>query len=107
MNNEYSVDMVFKTKKKVERRDKKIMKKAINILGTIIIIVSMLLGLYVGLWLLFVGGIIQIANAINPINTLQIGLGILKIIFASPVGWMIGFLGTLIGVYLRDWRYHE
>ena len=104
MDNEYSVDMIFKTKKTKKRRDKKIMKKVINILGIIIIIASIALGLYVGLWLLFVGGIVQIANAVNPIDGLQIAIGILKIIFASPVGWMIGFLGTLIGVYLRDWE---
>lgn len=73
-----------------------------NIIGWIIIIFSILLGLYVGVWTLFAGGIMDIVAAINPLNGLQIALGIIKIIIASPVGWMIAFLGTVVGAGIRD-----
>lgn len=56
------------------------MKKIISVL---IIIISILLGLYVGVWLLFAGGIIQIVNSINPLNGGGIALGIVKIIFCE------------------------
>lgn len=56
------------------------MKKIISVL---IIIISISLGLYVGVWLLFAGGIIQIVNSINPLNGGGIALGIVKIIFCE------------------------
>lgn len=96
-NNEYSTDVVFELNN--EKRRKIRMR---NIIGWIIIIFSILLGLYVGVWTLFAGGIIDIVNAINPLNSLGIALGIIKIIIASPVGWMIVFLGTVVGAGIRD-----
>ena len=48
-----------------------------------IIVVTVGLGIYVGLWLMFIGGIVDIVNAINPLNGLQIALGICKIVFCE------------------------
>ena len=56
------------------------MKKFLKIL---LVVGSIVLGLYVGLWLMFIGGIIQIANNINPIDGLQIALGVCRIIFSG------------------------
>lgn len=67
-----------------------------KILGIIIAIIGIALGIYVGFWLMFVGGITQIINSINPVNGLGIALGIAKIIFCE-IGWLIAWLGIVIG----------
>lgn len=63
-----------------------------KIIGILITIVGIALGIYVGVWLMFVGGIVQIINSINPTN----GLGIARIIFCE-VGGLIAWLGIAIG----------
>ena len=45
---------------------------------------------------MFVGGIVQIVNSINPINGLGIALGIARIVFCE-VGGLIAWLGIVIG----------
>lgn len=67
-----------------------------KILGIIIAIIGIALGIYVGFWLMFVGGITQIINSINPVNGLGIALGIAKIIFCE-IGRLIAWLGIVIG----------
>lgn len=67
-----------------------------KIIGILIAITGIILGIYVGIWLMLVGGIIQIVNSINPINGLGIALGILRIIFCE-VGGFIAWLGIAIG----------
>lgn len=67
-----------------------------KIIGILIAIAGIVLGIYVGIWLMFAGGIIQIVNSINPINGLGIALGILRIIFCE-VGGFIAWLGIAIG----------
>ena len=67
-----------------------------KIIGILIAIVGIALGIYVGVWLMFVGGIVQIVNSINPINGLGIALGIARIVFCE-VGGLIAWLGIAIG----------
>ena len=76
------------------------MKKVIGILITIL---GIALGIYVGVWLMLVGGIVQIINSINPVNGLGIALGIVRIIFCE-VGALIAYLGMTIGTFtwLKD-----
>lgn len=67
-----------------------------KVIGILIAIIGIILGIYVGIWLMLAGGIIQIVNSINPINGLGIALGILRIIFCE-VGGFIVWLGIAIG----------
>ena len=67
-----------------------------KIIGILIAIAGIALGIYVGVWLMFVGGIIQIFNSINPVNGLGIALGITRIVFCE-VGGLIARLGIAIG----------
>ena len=67
-----------------------------KVIGILIAIVGIALGIYVGVWLMFVGGIVQMINSINPINGLGIALGIARIIFCE-VGGLIAWLGIAIG----------
>lgn len=67
-----------------------------KVIGILIAIVGIALGIYVGVWLMFIGGIVQIVNSINPTNGLGIALGIVRIVFCE-VGVLIAWLGIAIG----------
>lgn len=67
-----------------------------KIIGILIAIVGIALGIYVGAWLMFIGGIMQIVNSINPVNVLGIALGIARIVFCE-IGVLIANLGVVIG----------
>lgn len=67
-----------------------------KIIGILIAIVGIALGIYVGAWLMFIGGITQIVNSINPVNGLGIALGIARIVFCE-IGALIASLGVAIG----------
>lgn len=67
-----------------------------KIIGILIVIVGIALGIYVGAWLMFIGGITQIVNSINPVNGLGIALGIARIVFCE-IGGFIVWLGVAIG----------
>ena len=66
-----------------------------------IIVLTVALGIYVGLWLMFIGGIVDIVNAINPLNGLQIALGICKIVFCE-VGALFPMIEILIAGNIKD-----
>lgn len=61
-----------------------------NILGVLFILLGIVLGLYAGVWICFIGGITQIIEGIksNPVNSLNIAIGILKFIVSGLVGWV-------------------
>ena len=68
-------------------------------------IIGIGLGIYVGFFKLFIGGSIQIIEAIkiSPICSLDIAWGIGKIFCASFIGFMIFTMFTLIGaLFLKD-----
>ncbi len=49
-------------------------------------------GLYVGVWIFFIGGIIQIVSAVQifgPGASMNIALGTLRMIFGAPVGYLV------------------
>jgi len=65
---------------------------------TILSIISIVLGvvgaIYVGVYLMFIRGIIQLVNSITPeIIAEGIAFGLIKIILASFVGWVIFVIG--------------
>lgn len=69
------------------------------IIGIIITILGIAGGIYVGFWLMFVGGICQIINSINPVDGLGIAIGIAKIVFCE-IGGFIAWLGIAIGSFI-------
>lgn len=70
----------------------------IQLLGLLICLLGIIGGLYLGVWVMFIGGIIQIIQNVTPIVIpLGIGLGILRIICSSFVGWLGFYVLLLIG----------
>jgi uncharacterized BrkB/YihY/UPF0761 family membrane protein len=73
-------------------------------IGCLLILLGIALGLYVGLWLLFIGGIVQIVEAVkaDPVSSWGIAFGIVRIILAAPVGWGAFFLCFGMGAVVTD-----
>jgi hypothetical protein len=75
-------------------------------------IVGLFGAFYTGLWLMFVGGIIQIVDAckVTPTDSAGIAWGIVRIIFAVPAFWLVWFLSLFmlrIGMAIYDDRRHR
>lgn len=61
----------------------------------ILLIASAALGLYVGAYLLFICGIVDIIDQVKaPVtDSFTIAISVFKIVIAAPVGWLIFYLG--------------
>lgn len=70
--------------------------------GLLLVIAGVLFGVYVGLWVCFVGGIVQIIDAIKatPVEALDIALGIVRILVAGVAGGVSAFVAILPGLAL-------
>jgi len=76
------------------------MKAAYIILGICFILAAIAAGLYVGVWLCFIGGIVQFVEGVkaDPVSGLDIALGILRFVSAFITGVATWFIGTVVGV---------
>lgn len=77
------------------------MKQILRIMKWILIIGSIILGLYVGVYVMLFGGIAQIVNSLSPLNGVGVATGILKIIFCE-MSSLIPTAGYCIAIYLQD-----
>ena len=62
-----------------------------KLIGDVLIIIGLVAGIFVGGYLMLYGGIIQIINAINPVNASGIAIGIIRVLF-SGLGFYIPFI---------------
>ena len=71
-------------------------------IGLALMILAIPLGLYVGGWVMFVGGIVQVIEAIRatPVEAMGIALGALRVVCASAVGVLSFWLGFGVGFAL-------
>ena len=79
-----------------------------NILGIGLIILGVILGLYVGVWLCFIGGIRDIVDVVNImikndfVDGLKLAIGIVKIIFAGVAGYLSALFCIILGRALME-----
>ena len=62
-----------------------------RIIGAVMILAGIALGFYIGFWVCFIGGIVQLINEIKSpeaVVAMNIALGIVKIVFAGVAGWV-------------------
>lgn len=71
----------------------------VKLFGILIALAGVCLGVYTGFWVMFVGGIVDIIDAVKaPVADAGIiGWAILKILLASFVGVVIAWIGITIG----------
>ena len=73
-----------------------------KILGILLIIAGIALGFYLGVWVMFIGGIVTLVGQIPELSNgnvdgITIGLGILRMMFATVVGIIGGVIPIVIG----------
>ncbi|MFW6120573.1 MAG: hypothetical protein ACOC80_06690 [Petrotogales bacterium] len=75
------------------------MKNLRGWIGLALVILGIPIALYVGGWVMFVGGIVQIVEAIqcDPVNAIGIALGILRWAAAGTVGVICFWLSFVVG----------
>lgn len=75
-----------------------------NVIGWIIIIGGLLLGAYVGLYLMFIYPILQCCRAYDAgtLTAFQIGVYVLECIFAMPCGGSIIGLMVVSGSFIKS-----
>lgn len=66
-----------------------------KIIGLLIILVGIGFGIWLGLYVMLYGGIVQIISNINPINASGLALGVIRAILFE-----IGFIPTYVGVII-------
>lgn len=73
-----------------------------QLIGLFIIAVGLALGLYVGVWIMFVGGIVGLIEAIRAPELLTnvVAINIAKIVLCSLGGWSCAMPFYLVGAVL-------
>jgi len=68
------------------------------------ILASIIVGLYVGVWVCFIGGIVQVIDAIRApeLSSWLVAVGIAKVFFAGLAGWLSAAVLFFPGVALAD-----
>jgi hypothetical protein len=72
------------------------------IIGLILVVLGIVLGLYFGGWVLFIGGILQFFSSLIPLNLIGIAWGLIKFLLSGLVGWGIFVFCMFIGACLID-----
>lgn len=78
--------------------NKDLMKNLLFIIGIILFLGGICLGLYVGFWIMFIGGLVDIINAVKSVETSAgaVGWGALKILLSGVAGWLTFAFSTIV-----------
>lgn len=59
------------------------------LIGFLMVLGGIALGLYLGIWWAFIGGIVQVIEQVraDEISALAIACGIARVVFAGFIGW--------------------
>lgn len=74
--------------------------------GIVLIILGIGAALYAGLWWAFIGGIIQVVEAVKatPVEAMDLALGIVRIVFAGAIGALTAVIAIFPGWALLQRR---
>jgi hypothetical protein len=72
------------------------------ILGLDLMSVGVALGLYVGIWWAFIGGIVDVIREIRApdLDAMNVAIGVAKVIFSSLIGYVAAALALIPGYAL-------
>lgn len=70
--------------------------------GVFLVLLGIVLGIYVGLWVMFIGGILQILHAFQATPWLysDIAWGVFRIVLSSFTGWLSAVVLIIPGIFL-------
>ena len=67
-----------------------------KIIGLLIILIGVITGIWLGLYVMLYGGIMQIIANINPIRASGLTMGIIRTIFCE-IGVIPAYVGLIVG----------
>jgi len=75
-----------------------------DFIGSILVIIGICAAFFVGFWLMFIGGIVQVVTYVRAENldSLKIGIGIARILLSLPAGFFAGWIFIKPGMYLGE-----
>jgi len=75
-----------------------------QVMGVLCIIGGLLLGLYIGIWVCLIGGIIQVVTVIRApeLDAALLAYGIARVLCAGPCGGLTFFLCAIVGRVLLE-----
>ena len=75
------------------------MRIARKVAGNTLMVIAICLAAYVGLWLMFIGGIVDIIDEIRDqtFESMAIAIGVVKIVFAGLAAVLAGVIPWFIG----------
>jgi hypothetical protein len=73
-----------------------------KVFGILLILAGAAFGLYAGLWWAFIGGIVDILNEVRApeLSSINVAIGVAKVVFSGLIGWASGMLLMVPGVAL-------
>jgi hypothetical protein len=81
------------------------MKRATKeIIGLIVLVVGVLLAVYLGVWVMCIGGIVQLLEALkaSPINAMGFACGLVRFLLARAVGWTTAMASIGLAKLISD-----
>tara|TARA_R110000824_G_scaffold526_4_gene3342 strand:+ start:4640 stop:4885 length:246 start_codon:yes stop_codon:yes gene_type:complete len=75
-----------------------------TLVGCVLILGGIAAGLYVGLWWAFIGGIVNVIEAIRSeeLVAMDVAIGVCKIVFAGIIGWVSAAVLIVPGLALLE-----
>ena len=75
-----------------------------KVFGVLLVLAGLALGIYVGVWLMFVGGIVQVVQAAvaTPLDAWGLAVGLARFFLSGLAGWLSAVLLVLPGVVLAQ-----
>ena len=72
------------------------------VIGIIMMVCGVFAGLYVGLWVCFIGGIVDVIEQVraDDIQAMAVAIGVAKVLFAAVAGWASGLLLVIPGYFM-------
>lgn len=75
--------------------------------GSVVVVLSLLVAVYVGFWLCLIGGIVDVAYSFHPFTGSLLALGIAKLLISDLAGFGIFALGIVIADWVTKETKHE
>jgi hypothetical protein len=75
-----------------------------KILGLVLCLFGVGLGLYTGVWVCFIGGIVDVIEQVraDELDTVIVACGVAKVVFCGLAGWLSAIVPLTLGISLMQ-----
>lgn len=76
------------------------MRGAMAVLGILMIVVGVVFGVWAGVWWAFIGGIVDVIQAVRApdLVAMDVAIGVSKVVFSGVIGWAAAAFFMIPGV---------